>query len=210
MASILIRTLIIYVLLSFALKVMGKRQLGELEIGELVSTLLISEIASISIDDTNIPLLNAILPILLIFSLEIILSSLKNKSEKMKKLLEGDPVYIIYKGKLLQKALDDNRMSVNELLSEMRLQGIGDISEIRYAILEQNGKLAILKNGTDGNIAHTLIIDTVIQENNLKNLGYDEKWLQNELSKSRISQKNVFLMTVDDNRQTNIIKKDEK
>ena len=210
MASILLRTLIIYVLLSFSLKIMGKRQIGELEIGELVSTLLISEIASISIDDPDIPLLNAILPILLIFSIEIILSSIKNKSDKMKKLLEGDPVYIIYKGKLLQKALDDNRMSLNELLSEMRLQGIGDISEIRYAILEQNGKLAILKNGIDGNIAHTLIIDTVVQESNLKNLGYDEVWLKKELKGAGVKREEVFLMTVDDSLKTNIIKKDRK
>ena len=75
MASILIRTVIIYILLTASLKIMGKRQIGELDVGELITTLLISELATIPIDDPDLPLLNAVLPILLIFSLEIIISS---------------------------------------------------------------------------------------------------------------------------------------
>ena len=77
MLSIILRTLIVYALLTVSLKIMGKRQLGELDIGELVTTLLISEVAAIPIDDPDIPLLNAILPILVLFSIEIIISSLK-------------------------------------------------------------------------------------------------------------------------------------
>ena len=115
MASILIRTVIIYILLTFALKIMGKRQIGELDVGELITTLLISELATIPIDDPDLPLLNAVLPILLIFSLEIIISSLKNRSERLKRLLESSPVYIIYKGKLSERALVENRLSLNEL-----------------------------------------------------------------------------------------------
>ena len=89
MASILIRTLIIYILLTFTLRIVGKRQIGELDVGDLVSTLLISEIAAIPIDDPDIPLLNAVVPILFIFSLEVILSTLKNKSERFKRCLDG-------------------------------------------------------------------------------------------------------------------------
>ena len=130
MASILIRTILIYLLLSFSLRIMGKRQIGELDASELVSTLLISELAAIPIDDPDIPLFNAIIPMLFILSLEIIISTLKNRSEKIKSVLDGNPIYIIYKGKILQNALKENRISINELLSEMRIQGIGDISEI--------------------------------------------------------------------------------
>ena len=88
MTSILIRTLIIYLLLSFSLRIMGKRQLGELDVSELVSTLLISEIAAIPIDEPDIPLLNAVIPILFILSAEVILSTIKNKNEKFKNLIE--------------------------------------------------------------------------------------------------------------------------
>ena len=209
MTSIVVRTVIIYILLSFSLRIMGKRQLGELDVGELVSTLLISEIASIPIDDPDIPLLNAIIPILFILSVEIILSTIKNKSEKAKELIEGKPEYIIYKGRLLQKALKNNRISLNELLSEMRTQGIGDIEEIYYAAIEQNGSLSILKKG-ESSMAHAIIIDGNLIKNNLKAHGYDERWLAKRLKEAKVRQNEVYLMSVNDEGQVSfIIKEDE-
>jgi uncharacterized membrane protein YcaP (DUF421 family) len=186
---------------------MGKRQLGELDVEELVSTLLISEIASIPIDDPDIPLLNAIIPILLILAIEIIMSTLKNKSEKLKYAFEGKPVYIIYKGRLLQKALRDNRISINEFLSEMRVQGIGDIEEVNYAILEQNGSLSLLKKD-DAEIAHTIVIDGTVIEEAMKPLGYNNEWLDKQLKERRVRINEVFLMTVTDLGEINIIMKD--
>ena len=209
MASILVRTVIIYILLSLSLRIMGKRQLGELDVMELVSTLLISELASIPIDDPDIPLLNAIIPILLILSAEVILSTLKNKSEKLKETLEGKPVYIIYKGRLLQDALKENRISINEVLSEMRTQGIGDISEVNYAIMEQNGSLSLLKKSVD-NLAHTVIIDGKVISAPLKALGYDERWLEKRLKEEKTKVDEVFLLTVTDSGEINIILKEEK
>ena len=209
MASILIRTIIIYILLSFSLKIMGKRQLGELDVAELVSTLLISEIASIPIDDPDIPLLNAIIPILFILSFEVILSTVKNKSERLKEAVEGKPVYIIYKGRLLQSALCENRISVNELLSELRSQGVGDISEVRYAILEQSGSLSVLKESQSG-LAHTVIIDGNVISGDLERLGYNNEWISHRLSERRVSAGDVFLMTVTDAGEINIILKDKK
>ncbi len=209
MASILVRTIVIYILLSFSLRIMGKRQLGELDVMELVSTLLISELASIPIDDPDIPLLNAIIPILLILSAEVILSTIKNKSEKLKESLEGKPIYIIYKGRLLQESLRENRISVNELLSEMRSQGIGDISEVNYAILEQNGSLSILKKNGD-ELAHTIIIDGHLISEGMKSLGYNERWLEKQLHERGVGVPKVFLMTVTDGGEVNIILKEEK
>ena len=207
MVSILMRTIIIYIILSITLKIMGKRQISELEVSELVSTLLISEIASVTIDDPDIPLLNAIIPILFIFATEIIISTIKNKSEKLKRSIEGHPVYIIYKGRLLQSALSENRISINELLSEMRIQGIGDISEVNYAILEQNGSLSIIKT-SDSTIAHSIIIDGEIIYDTLKSIGYNEEWLNKKLKESKTKKTNIFLMTVTDDGTTNIILKD--
>ena len=209
MASILIRTIIIYILLTSALKIMGKRQIGELDVGELITTLLISELATIPIDDPDLPLLNAVLPILLIFSLEIIISSLKNRSERLKRLVESAPVYIIYKGKLLQDALVENRLSINELLCELRLLGVADISEVEYAILEQNGRISVHKR-TDGSFTHTLIIDTVILKDNLKRLGLNDEWLRKSLDESGTRLSEVFLMTVGDNGTIKIIKRERK
>lgn len=209
MTSLVARGLIVYVLLSFSLRIMGKRQLGEMNVSELVSTLLVSEIASIPIDDPDIPLMNAIIPILLILSLEIILSTIKNKSERIKSIIEGKPQYIIYKGRLLQKALKDNRISVNELLSELRTQGIGSIEEVYYAAVEQNGTLSVIKK-TDNSIAHPLIIDGQLIEENLKAMGYDDMWISRQLSKMKTKADDVFLMTVTDLGHIHLIEKDEE
>lgn len=207
MTSIIIRTVIIYILLSLSLRIMGKRQLGELDISELVSTLLISEIASIPIDDPDIPLLNAIIPILFIVSVEVILSTLKNKSEKLKSVIEGRPEYIIYKGRLLQNVLSKNRISVNELLSELRSQGVGNINQIEYAAIEQNGSLSLIKKG-ESDLAHTVIIDGQIMKRTLINLGYNEIWLNKRLSERKAMPEEILLFTVDDHGEVDIIMKD--
>jgi uncharacterized membrane protein YcaP (DUF421 family) len=210
MAAIFFRTIIIYCLLSVLIKLMGKRQIGELEVSELISTLLISEIASLPIADSDIPLLNAVIPILLIVSVEIILSALKNKSEKLKKFVDGVPTFLIYRGKLRQYELRENRISVNELISELRQQGVGDISDVYYALLEPNGKISILEKGEKENLAHSIIIDTEADLVALKSLGYDEMWLKKTLDKNRVKKKDVFLMTLDDTGAVNIILKEEK
>ena len=209
MASILVRTALIYLLLSISLRIMGKRQIGELDASELVSTLLISELAAIPIDDPDIPLFNAIIPMLFILSLEIIISTLKNRSEKLKSVLDGDPIYIIYKGRLLQNVLRENRISLNELLSEIRIQGICDISDIEYGIFEQNGKLSLLKKDQPG-LAHTIIIDGTIVGADLKRLGYNEEWLNKKLREFNTKLEDVFLLTVSDDGDVKVIKRSDK
>ena len=208
MASVLIRTVIIYLFLSFSIKIMGKRQIGELETGELISTLLISEVASLPIDNPDIPLSSAIFPILLIISIEIMISFIKNKSSKLKRIVDGEPSFIIYKGRLRQKALYDNRMSIDEILSEMRVLGVGDISEVEYAVIEQNGKLSVLKKSSD-NFAHAIVIDKEINERTVKSLGYDARWLEARLRENGTKLSEVFLMTVDDSGTINIIKEEK-
>ena len=207
MASILVRTLIVYILLSFSLRIMGRRQIGELDVSELISTLLVSEIASIPIDEPDIPMSNAVIPILFILSLEVILSTVKNNSGKLKSKIEGEPIYIIYKGRLLQKALKDNRISMNELMSEIRAQGVGDISKVNYAILEQNGSLSVLCKD-DSEMSHPIIIDGEINRPALTSMGYNDIWLNKRLDEARTKQNDIFLMTVDDGGKIYIVERD--
>ena len=210
MTSIFIRTIIIYVILTVIMKIMGKRQIGELEVNELVSTLLISEIGALPISDTDIPLLPSIVPILFIAAAEVLVSVVKNKSAALKRVVEGEPTYIIYKGKLQQNALADNRISINELLTEMRTQGIGDIKEIRYAILEQNGKLSFLKESDSPNISTAIVIDTIPDLKNMKEAGLNMEWLEKRLSERCINLSEVFLMTVNENGEIAVIKKENQ
>lgn len=207
MAAIFIRTLFIYLFLSISIKIMGKRQIGELEVEELVSTLVVSEVAALPIADPDIPLMNAIIPVLFIVCLEIIISYVKNKSALLKKYVEGEPIYLVHRGRLLQSVLKENRLSVNELLCEMRIQGVSSIEEIEYAVLEQNGSISIFKKD-DTPLSHPLIVDGEVDLKMLTELGHDEGWLKKQLSKRSIETDEVFLMTVDDNNGIYIIKKE--
>ena len=208
MASVLIRTIIIYFFLSFALKLMGKRQIGELETSELISALLISEVAALPIDNPDIPLSSAIFPTLLIIALEILLSFIKNKSDRLKRTVDGEPTFIIYKGRLRQEVLRENRISMNEVLSELRVLGVGDIEDADYVILEQNGKLSVLQKNRD-KLAHTIIIDGEVNEGALKTLGYNQEWLKKRLDELHCKKQDLFLMTVGDDGKINIIKEEK-
>ena len=210
MTSIFIRTILIYVILSIMLKVMGKRQIGELEVSELVTTLLISEIGALPISDRDVPLIPAVIPIFFLASAEVIISFWKNKSKTVKRVVEGEPVYIIYKGRLDQRALDENRISVNELLTEMRTQGIADLKDVRYAMLEQNGKLSFLKETDSPNICKALVIDAEPNEVNLRAEGLSREWLDKRLKEKGISLSDVFLLTVNEDGAINIIKKERE
>ena len=209
MVAIFTRTLIVYVLLSIAMKLMGKREIGELDVSELVSTLLISEIAAIPIDDPDIPLFNAIIPILFILSVEILLSYAKTRSSRLKRCVEGESVFLIYKGELDQKALRENRISLNEFLSEMRSQSIGDLGEVEYAVLEQSGKISILQRGRD-QISHVLIIDGEFNNPEFGDGRFSREKTDSELKRRGLERKEVLYMSVDDKNSVNIIKKEEK
>lgn len=208
--SIFIRTILVYLILNIMLKLMGKRQIGELEVNELVSALLISEIAAIPISETDAALLPSIIPIMFVASLEVIVSVIKNRSAKVKKLVEGVPSYIIYKGRLRQKALEENRISINEVMTEMRIQSIGDIKEIEYGILEANGKISFLKKEDKGNISQTLIMDGVMDKNNMKENGISENWIRNYLKIKNLLPEEVFLMTLFEDQSIDIIKKEKR
>ena len=210
MTTIVLRTIIIYAALMIAMRLMGKRQIGELEVNELVTTLLISEIGALPISDADIPLLPSLIPILFIASAEVIISVVKNKSSVIKRAVEGEPTYIIYKGSLRQRALAENRISINEVMTEMRTQGIADITDVRYAILEQNGKMSFLKESDNPSIARAVVIDGQADEINLKDAGYDLRWLEKRLYERSLKLSEVFLMTVNENGDIYLIKKEEK
>lgn len=188
------------------MKIMGKRRIGELEADELVSTLLISEIAAMPIGDQNIPLLNAVIPIIFVCAIEVALSAIKNKWGALKRVVEGESVYIIYKGRILQDELERNRLSINEIVGEMRVQGVSDISEVEYAILEANGKLSIIKKSEKENAGHILVIDGRVNDRELRRLGYNREWLIKKTRGHKTDE--IFLFSLQDSGDTHLILKD--
>lgn len=222
MLTIFFRTIILYFILVFSVRLMGKRQIGELQVSEFIITLLLSEIASAPVTNRAIPLLHAVTSILLLLAVEVIISFLLLKSNRLKRLFYGSPTILICRGKLIQKALKDNRVELDELLSELRQKGFSDPADVDYAILEENGQLSVFPKAEkapvtpadlslqpkESGIAHVCILDGTVLGKNLGLCGWDEKRLAAELKRRKLRLRDVFLLTVDDGGSVTLIKKE--
>ena len=211
MLNILLRTLIVYALLIIAMRIGGKRQIGELQLSELVSALLLSEIAAMPIGHEEIPLTFAVIPIITVICIEIIAAFAVTKSKKLRTVFDGKPSVIIEKGRLNFKEMSSLRLGIEELISEARLKGISDISELEYAILEENGELAVFPRSDVGEkgIAHIVISDGEVNERGLKITGLSRASLDGRLSKKHLTPEGVFLYTVNDAGEEYLITKEE-
>ncbi len=224
MLKLVLHTIVIYFFLILAMRLMGKRQLGELQLSELITTFLLSEIASTPITNKEFPLHYAIISILIIIFFEIILPLLMSRFTFLKRLIESKPSYIIFKGKISQKEMKKNRITIEELLASLRTNNVADISEIQYLILEPNGKLSFFPKAEsrgvtikdlklsvkDTGVAHPLVIDKVICEKNLQKLDMSREVFDKILERYNVTPKDVFLMTIDDAGNINLIEAEDK
>lgn len=218
-----IRTLILFIIVVTVLRLMGKRQIGELEPIELVVMIMISDLATIPMQNTGTPLLVGIIPILTLLSVEILLSAIMVKSNFFRNIIGGSASIIIEDGKIKQKEMKRMRLTLDELIEELRQKGYLDLSQIKYAILETNGKLSIIpfplfekvnrqdmgivKNNND--LFITVVSDGKIMKSELKKTGKDINWIVSQINKQGIKKlSGVFLMQIDPNEKTVIIRKE--
>jgi uncharacterized membrane protein YcaP (DUF421 family) len=224
MITIFTRTIIIYFLLLGTMRILGKRQLGELEVSELITTILLSEIASMPIANQDIPISYAIIPLITIMTFEVSFSFLISKFSGIKNILSTPPSTLILKGKIQQRELSKNRISPEELISELRLKNISDPSQVEYAILEQNGLLSVFPkieyqqptlkqlniNDKEDGIVHIIISQGVWNKYNLKKLNKKKEEFEKYIRKKGVSVNQVFLLTIDDDNQKSLIIKEGK
>lgn len=144
MFIVFIRTAFLYTLVVVVMRLMGKRQIGELQPYEFVITIMISDLAALPMQDTRFPLLLGIVPIITLLLLKNILSLLQLKSQFLRKVIDGEPAILVYKGKINYLSLKKQQINIDELMEEFRLAGFFDLEDIEYAILENNGQLSIL------------------------------------------------------------------
>ena len=207
-----VRTIILYLLIIAGIRLMGKRQVGELEPSELVLSLIIADLASVPMQDYGIPLLTGIIPILTLLSLTMILSVLTMKSIRFRALMCGRPSVVVRNGLVDQKEMRRNRLTVDELLEELRAKGYTDLATVQYAILETNGQLSVLPYANqkpptaqqlgicpqEGSLPLVVISDGRLLEHNLKALGRDRVWLERQLKQRKCPDiQGVFLLIVD-------------
>ncbi|MFT8313348.1 MAG: DUF421 domain-containing protein [Clostridium sp.] len=212
MFILMIRTIILYILLVIVMRVMGKRQIGELQPFELGITIIISDLASLPMQDTRIPIIHGVIPIVTLLFIEIIFSLLQLKIQAARLIISGKPSILINNGKVDIDVMRSQRLNMNDLLEEVRLKGYYNLQDIEFAILETSGQLSIipkteLSNATKQDlnvkckqdaIPVTLILDGVVNYKNLDIINRDEKWLMTTLrSKNINSSKDVFIALVD-------------
>lgn len=221
MTVIFFRTIIVYVIMLLVLRLMGKRQIGELQPSELVTTLILSQIASQPIVSQNIPVTYGIVPVCVVVCLEVIASFVMTRVPFLKRLFVGKPSILIDRGKLDVKELLRVRVTFEELMSELRSQGVGDPSDVYYAVMEENGSISVLLKAdstsptnkdmkikaAERGMARLIISDGVVNTENLKKLGKDRSWLDKQLKNSGVTADKVFMMTCNDMNEINLVKK---
>ena len=224
MISTVLRTVILYIVVTLAIRLMGKRQIGDMQPNELVVTLLISEIAAIPLQDTDQPVFIGVVAILVLVFLEIIVSILSLKSFFVRKLLNGKSVVIIKNGVVDQQAMRNVRMTVVDLIELLRDKDVFDINDVAFAVLEVNGNLSILLKKDaqtvsikdlklkmpDSALPLPVISDGKIIYESLKALEISAKELNEILKRENTTVKQVFLMTLDRNKNHTIVNKGGK
>ena len=214
MITAFFRTAILYLLLIAGLRLTGKRQIGDLEPIELVLTMLLSDLASVPMQDFGIPLINGVIPIITLLAMSMLLSCLSLRSVRFRTLICGKPALIIR----------HNRLTLDELFEELRSQGVTDIRDVKDAILETGGQLSVLLRTAaqpatprqmnltceDDVFLPTVIInDGRLLRDNLRRAGRDETWLQKQLREKGVhAPTQVFLLSVDGRGETICIVKD--
>ena len=210
MAVVFVRAVILYILLIFTVRLMGKRQIGELQPSELAITILISNIATLPVEDTGMPLLTGIIPILTLASLDVIMSWLGMKSRLIRRFTCGKPVVIISNGKPDRKKMKAMRFTVDDLIESLRGQGIFDISEVQFAVVETTGTLSVYQKfanrnvtnsdmeikGKDNDPPEVVIADGECVTEAMERIGITNEWIENTLKREKKEIKDVFIMTV--------------
>jgi len=185
---------------------MGKKEVGQLSIIDLIVSVLIAELAAISIEQYNSSILISIVPMACLVIIEVLFSYISLKSQTWRELIDGKPIVIIKEGKLNFNEMRKLRYSLDDLISQLREQGVKSIEEVNYAVLENNGKLSIFKN--EKNYPLPIIIDGKIDKNVLKDMNKTEDWVYELLKNKNLKLEQVFYAFYTKNK-TYIIKKEE-
>ena len=217
----LIRSVILYFTVILSLRLMGKRQIGELQPGELVVTIMISECAAAPIQDLDRPALNGIIAIICLVILEVLLSVATLKLPWARRVLDGSPTFIIKNGVIDQKAMKALRLTIDDISESLRQQGVFDIREVAFALVETGGKLSVKKKSLKDQptaemlglsplpdkLPVTVVGDGSVNKASLQICGISEQQLEKIIAKKKLKKQEIFLMLFDGDKDTYFVKK---
>jgi len=224
MLTTFIRAIILYIIVLVVMRLMGKREIGQLQPFELAISIMIADLASVPMTESGIPIGNGIVPILGLLLMDIIISVLNLKSMKIRGVICGKPSILIYRGKIDEKILKKERLTINELQEKLRSKDVVNISDVEYAILETSGDVSIILKPNKRNvitedlnldieyegIPYDLIVDGKVMHDNLRKIGKDFNWLKKEVNKFKINPEQALIVTVDGKGQIYCQEKENK
>ncbi|MGN0661645.1 MAG: DUF421 domain-containing protein [Faecalibacterium sp.] len=224
MKLLIFRTILIYLCVLFAMRLMGKRQLGELQPEELVSTILISNLASISIESEEVPVTSSLIPLFLIAALEMLGSLLSFHSQKFFNLMSGRPKTVILDGEIDQNALHMLRLTTADLMEALRGKDVFDPRDVSYAVVETNGSLSVALRPEKEPVTLSdlglkvqrtsatipFVLDGEILEDNLRWCGKDRDWLERTAQANTLLIKEILLLVGNDTEDYLLIKKQNR
>ena len=206
-----IRAIILYIVVLVVMRLMGKREIGQLQPFELAISIMIADLASVPMSELGIPLSNGIVPILALLVMYMFISILNMKSVNFRKIMSGKPAILIYRGRIDEKVLRKESITINELQERLRVDNIFNLGDVEYAILETNGELTVIQKPEkraltpqDLNISpdyegipYDLVVEGKVMYENLKTIGKDEIWLEKQLKKFDANTENTLVATID-------------
>ncbi|MGN1351938.1 MAG: DUF421 domain-containing protein [Clostridia bacterium] len=209
MLNTFIRVIILYILVLIIMRLMGKREIGQMQPFELVIAIMIADLASIPMADIGIPLSNGIIPILALLLLQLLISIINVKSIKLRKFICGSPSILIYRGKIQEKTLKKEKITINELEERLRQNNVFSFGDVEYAILETSGQVTVIQKPNKKNltpedlglnleyegIPYDLVIDGKVMNQNLKSIGKDYNWLKKQTEKFNIKPEEALIVT---------------
>lgn len=225
MITIFIRTVVLYILVVIAIRIMGKGELSELQPYELVVIIMISELASLPMETVEMPFVNGVVAISTLVFLQVIISFITLKSEKARSIICGKPNILIKKGKILDRELKRLRISMNDLIEQLRIKNFPNIDDVEFAILETNGDLSVIPKSSKRPLTPSdinlkveneglpigLILDGKINQDNLNKASLNFNWLYTELKKQNIDDiDKVLYASVDKNKTLKVHFKNDK
>lgn len=222
MLTCVLRAAVLYPVVIFAVRLMGKRQIGELQPAELVITILISNMATLPLEDQNLPLLMGVVPVLVLVSFEVLMSWASLRWRGLRRLISGSPKIIIRDGKIDQQVMKSLRFSLDDLMTALRTGGVFDVTEVQLAVVETNGTVSIYQKteyqpAAKGDVRQNLqpdrppevlIADGCISPEGMAAAGYTRQKLAAILKKHRVEADEVFLLTVKENGVHCLVKKE--
>lgn len=211
MIATLIRTIILYILVLLTMRLMGKREIGQLQPFELAIAIMIADLASIPMADNGIPIFNGIVPIVGLLIMNMLISFVNMRSITIRGFISGKPTILIYRGRIDEKALKKEKITLNELQERLRQDGTFTIGDVEYAILETSGQLTVIQkpnkrpvipedlkiNPDYEGLPYDLVLDGKVMSKNLKTIGKDYNWLKKEVGKFNMLPEEALVVTFD-------------